>query len=100
MFSRAGLTGRLGTHCLRKSFGSILADQGTGLHVIQELLGHSSIATTRAYLGVGVKNMRGPSGACPGPTERPMRGARGCGMLGTLISAFLTALGWFAAYGS
>lgn len=58
IFDRAGLTGRLGTHCMRKSFGSILADQGVGLHVIAELMGHASISTTRAYLGVGVKNMR------------------------------------------
>lgn len=58
VFERAGLGGRLSSHTLRKSFGSLLAEGGTGIHVIQELLGHSSIATTRVYLGVGIKNMR------------------------------------------
>jgi len=35
-----------------------MADGGVGIHVIQELLGHSSIATTRQCLGVGITNMR------------------------------------------
>jgi integrase len=57
IFNKAGLSGRLSSHCLRKTFATILADQGVNLAVIQELLGHTDISTTRKYIGVGMGNM-------------------------------------------
>lgn len=58
LFQKAGLMGRLGSHCLRKTFSAILADSGVGIFIIQDLLGHASIATTRAYIPTSVKHMR------------------------------------------
>jgi len=49
----AGIDGGVSTHSLRKSFATRLMEKGVGLRVIQELLGHSQLATTAAYLGVG-----------------------------------------------
>ena len=41
-------------HTLRKSFGQNHADNGTPMHVLQKLMGHSDITTTREfYLRVG-----------------------------------------------
>jgi len=58
LFDRAGLGGKLSSHTLRKTFGTVLADRGINLAVIQELLGHADISTTRKYIGVGMKNMQ------------------------------------------
>ena len=53
---RAGLklSAPLTVHTFRKSFGQNHADNGTPLHVLQQLMGHSSIITTRVfYIRVG-----------------------------------------------
>lgn len=39
-------------HCLRHTFGTSLAARGVPLPVIQELMGHSKIETTRRYIHV------------------------------------------------
>jgi site-specific recombinase XerD len=57
VFAEAGLTGKLSSHSLRKSFGTLLNDNGASLPVIQELLGHADISTTRKYIGVGMDSM-------------------------------------------
>ena len=57
LFAEAGLTGKLSSHSLRKSFGTLLNDNGASLPVIQELLGHADISTTRKYIGVGMESM-------------------------------------------
>ena len=36
-------------HCLRKSYGTNLANLGTPAHTLKELMGHSSIVTTQKY---------------------------------------------------
>ena len=58
LFAEAGLGGRLSSHTLRKTFGTMLSERGVSLPVIQELLGHANIATTRKYIGVGMGSMR------------------------------------------
>jgi len=47
----AGLefTAPITVHSFRKSFGQDQADHGTPIHVLQQLMGYASIATTRTF---------------------------------------------------
>ena len=47
---RVGVTGAVSPHWLRHSHASHALDQGAPLHLVQATLGHSSVATTSAYL--------------------------------------------------
>lgn len=47
---RAGIEKRVHPHGLRHSFASSLADAGVAPHLIQQLLGHSNLATTSRYI--------------------------------------------------
>ena len=48
---RAGVVSsdRLSVHCLRKSYGTNLADLGTPVHTLKALMGHSNIQTTMKF---------------------------------------------------
>ena len=48
---RAGIVSsdRLSVHCLRKSYGTLLADLNTPVHTLKQLMGHSSIETTLKF---------------------------------------------------
>lgn len=43
---------KLSAHMLRRAFATRLDERGHSLRVVQELLGHSSLATTERYIGV------------------------------------------------
>lgn len=50
LFDELGIEGA--THRTRHSYGTALLRGGANIRVVQELMRHSSLATTAAYLGV------------------------------------------------
>ena len=55
---KVGLGERLTPHVLRHSCATHMLDHGADIRVVQELLGHASIATTQVYTKVSTERLR------------------------------------------
>ncbi len=71
---RAGLDSPVRAHQLRHACASNLADAGSGVDVVAELLGHASVSASAVYLHPDPSRLRAAVDMVPSPRDRPEAG--------------------------
>ena len=66
----AGLDTPVRPHQLRHACGSNLADAGTGIDVIADLLGHAAVSSSKVYVHPDPGRLRAAVDAVPSPREQ------------------------------
>ena len=69
-WQRIGMPG-IHLHRFRHWFGTTLVDNGIGIEVVRELMGHRSIVTTQGYVRVSQAKRNAAMVALPAPTRTP-----------------------------
>lgn len=59
---------RRGSHSLRASLATALLDEGHGYYTIQQVMGHSNIQSTKAYVKVSAEHLRDNALSVPKPS--------------------------------
>lgn len=73
-FRRAGITKSGSCHLLRHTMATLMLENGADVRFIQEMLGHSSLATTERYTHVSIAKLREIHAAThPGAKLQPRR---------------------------
>ncbi|HEX6402390.1 MAG TPA: tyrosine-type recombinase/integrase [Pseudonocardiaceae bacterium] len=67
---RAGLDPPVRPHQLRHACGSNLADAGSGIDVVADLLGHASVSSSAVYVHPDPSRLRAAVDAVPSPREQ------------------------------
>jgi len=67
---RAGLDAPIRPHQLRHACGSNLADAGSGIDVVADLLGHASVSSSQVYVHPDPSRLRAAVDAVPSPREQ------------------------------
>jgi site-specific recombinase XerD len=67
---RAGLDTPIRPHQLRHACGSNLADAGTGIDVVADLLGHTVVSSSQVFVQPDPARLRAAVDAVPSPRDQ------------------------------
>lgn len=66
LYEKTGINGwHVGTHALRRTMGSRLYNAGNDLKTVADLLGHSSVSATKAYVRIDVDSLKEVTSSWP-----------------------------------